>query len=153
MGSVFEYTFLLWWNSFWTIAPVIAIGLFDRIVGMWSSPCNSCVEIHANPPDDDILMALPELYRYGREGYWFSMKLFLAYMLDGVMQVRSKTYPLSILPVLTLFTVGDHLLPHLVRLLCTHFPIGWLRRLSIRVFHRHGYFRRLRGQFLQRVGN
>ena len=33
-GSVFEYTYLLWWNSFWTIAPVIAIGLFDRIVGM-----------------------------------------------------------------------------------------------------------------------
>lgn len=32
--SVFEYTFILWWNSFWTIAPVIAIGLFDRIVGM-----------------------------------------------------------------------------------------------------------------------
>ena len=32
--SVFEYTFLLWWNSFWTIAPAIAIGLFDRIVGM-----------------------------------------------------------------------------------------------------------------------
>jgi len=50
------------------ITPVIAIGLFDRIA------------------DDDILMALPELYRYGREGYWFSMKLFLAYMLDGVMQ-------------------------------------------------------------------
>jgi magnesium-transporting ATPase (P-type) len=31
--SVFEYTYLLWWNSFWTIAPVIAIGIFDRIVG------------------------------------------------------------------------------------------------------------------------
>lgn len=65
---VFEYTFLLWWNSFWTIAPTIAIGLFDRIV------------------DDDVLMALPELYRYGREGHWFSMKLFIAYMLDGIMQ-------------------------------------------------------------------
>jgi len=65
---VFEYTFLLWWNSFWTIAPVIAIGLFDRIV------------------DGDVLMALPELYRYGREGHWFSMKLFLAYMLDGIAQ-------------------------------------------------------------------
>jgi len=65
---VFEYTYLLWWNSFWTIAPVIAIGLFDRIV------------------DDDILMALPELYRYGREGHWFNMKLFLAYMFDGIVQ-------------------------------------------------------------------
>jgi hypothetical protein len=32
-SSVFEYTYLLWWNAFWTLAPVIAIGLFDRIVG------------------------------------------------------------------------------------------------------------------------
>jgi len=31
---VFEYTYLLFWNSFWTLAPVIGIGLFDRIVGM-----------------------------------------------------------------------------------------------------------------------
>ncbi len=31
--SVFEYTYLIFWNSFWTLLPVIAIGLFDRIVG------------------------------------------------------------------------------------------------------------------------
>jgi len=36
--SAFEYTYLLFWNSFWTIAPVIAIGIFDRIVGMFNSP-------------------------------------------------------------------------------------------------------------------
>ncbi|KDQ61077.1 hypothetical protein JAAARDRAFT_124991 [Jaapia argillacea MUCL 33604] len=65
---VFEYTYLLWWNSFWTIAPVIAIGVFDRIV------------------DDDVLMALPELYRYGREGKWFGTRLFLIYMFDGIVQ-------------------------------------------------------------------
>jgi phospholipid-translocating ATPase len=35
-------------------------------------------------------MALPELYRYGREGHWFNMKLFLVYMFDGIVQVRSK---------------------------------------------------------------
>lgn len=34
--SVFEYTYLLFWNSFWTIAPVIGIGLFDRLVGMFN---------------------------------------------------------------------------------------------------------------------
>lgn len=33
MYSVFEYTYLLWWNSFFTIAPVIAIGIFDRHAG------------------------------------------------------------------------------------------------------------------------
>jgi hypothetical protein len=32
-NSVFEYTYLLFWNSFWTIAPVIGIGLFDRFAG------------------------------------------------------------------------------------------------------------------------
>lgn len=32
--SVLDYTYLLFWNSFWTIAPVIGIGLFDRIAGM-----------------------------------------------------------------------------------------------------------------------
>ncbi|KAJ6490741.1 hypothetical protein C8R47DRAFT_1123410 [Mycena vitilis] len=65
---VFEYTYLLWWNSFWTIAPVIAIGLFDRLV------------------DADALMALPELYRYGREGRWFGFKSFVIFMLDGIYQ-------------------------------------------------------------------
>ncbi|EPQ57895.1 phospholipid-translocating P-type ATPase [Gloeophyllum trabeum ATCC 11539] len=64
----FEYTYVLWWNSFFTIAPVIAIGLFDRIV------------------DDHVLMALPELYHYGREEYWFGTKLFLLYLLDAVVQ-------------------------------------------------------------------
>ncbi|KAJ7436207.1 phospholipid-translocating ATPase [Mycena latifolia] len=65
---VFEYTYLLWWNSFWTIAPVIAIGLFDRLV------------------DANALMALPELYRYGREGRWFGFKSFVIFMLDGIYQ-------------------------------------------------------------------
>ena len=37
--------------------------------------------------DDDVLMALPELYRYGREGHWYSNKLFLVYMFDGIVQV------------------------------------------------------------------
>ena len=31
-------------------------------------------------------MALPQLYRYGREGHWFSMKLFSVYMSEGVVQ-------------------------------------------------------------------
>ncbi|KAG6376326.1 hypothetical protein JVT61DRAFT_2307 [Boletus reticuloceps] len=62
------YTYLLFWNSFWTLAPVLGIGLFDRIV------------------DADVLMAFPELYRYGRERTWFSLKLFFIYMIDGVIQ-------------------------------------------------------------------
>ncbi|EMD38048.1 hypothetical protein CERSUDRAFT_113198 [Gelatoporia subvermispora B] len=65
---VMEYTYLLFWNTFWTIAPPIAMGLFDRIA------------------DDHVLMALPELYRPSREGKYFGMGLFLVYMFDGVVQ-------------------------------------------------------------------
>ncbi|KZT69864.1 phospholipid-translocating P-type ATPase [Daedalea quercina L-15889] len=65
---VFEYTYLLWWNSFFTLAPVIAIGLFDRHV------------------DDHALMALPELYEHSRKGEYFGLRLFAIYMFDGLVQ-------------------------------------------------------------------
>ena len=32
-------------------------------------------------------MALPELYRHGRQGEYFNIRIFLVYMLDGVVQV------------------------------------------------------------------
>lgn len=65
---VLEYTYLLFWNSFWTIAPVIGIGVFDRFT------------------DDTVLMAVPELYRFGREGKWFTQRQFAVYMIDAVYQ-------------------------------------------------------------------
>jgi len=65
---VFDYTYLLFWNSFWTLAPVIGIGLFDRFA------------------DDQVLMDVPQLYWLGREGKWFGIGQFIAYMLDGVLQ-------------------------------------------------------------------
>jgi phospholipid-translocating ATPase len=37
--------------------------------------------------DDKTLMALPELYRFGREGEWFNYAVFTLYMLEGVYQV------------------------------------------------------------------
>lgn len=37
--------------------------------------------------DADVLMAFPELYRYGRERTWFSLKLFTIFMIDGIVQV------------------------------------------------------------------
>ena len=39
--------------------------------------------------DDHVLMALPELYRHSKNHEYFSIKLFLIYMFDGVVQVRS----------------------------------------------------------------
>lgn len=65
---VFDYNYILFWNSIWTIAPVVGIGLFDRIL------------------DYRVLMELPELYHFGREKYWFSFRDFFIYMLDGVYQ-------------------------------------------------------------------
>ena len=31
--SVFDYNYILFWNSLWTVAPVIGLGLFDRFLG------------------------------------------------------------------------------------------------------------------------
>ncbi|EIW68591.1 hypothetical protein TREMEDRAFT_74105 [Tremella mesenterica DSM 1558] len=65
---VMSYTYLLFWNVFWTIAPVIAIGLFDRNI------------------DSDILMAIPELYRYSRESKYFGIWRFTYYIFEAVYQ-------------------------------------------------------------------
>lgn len=65
---VLSYTYLLFWNVFWTLTPVLAIGLFDRNT------------------DSDILMAVPELYEYGRKGSYFGIKIFLYYMFEGVFE-------------------------------------------------------------------
>lgn len=37
--------------------------------------------------DADILMALPELYKRGREGQYFGMKKFLIYIFHGIYMV------------------------------------------------------------------
>ncbi|WFD42980.1 P-type phospholipid transporter [Malassezia psittaci] len=63
-----DYVYLLLYNAVWTVAPVIAIGLFDRNVS------------------DRVLMQVPELYARSREGRYFGLKQFLFYMLDGVYQ-------------------------------------------------------------------
>jgi len=39
------------------------------------------------PPDYNVLMNIPELYRYGREGTWFGLGTFFLYLLDGLYQV------------------------------------------------------------------
>lgn len=46
LSSVFDYTYLIFWNSFWTLCPVIAIGLFDRIVGSYTAFSASGVVTH-----------------------------------------------------------------------------------------------------------
>ncbi|KAF5331003.1 hypothetical protein D9619_005242 [Psilocybe cf. subviscida] len=64
----FDYIYILFWNSLWTIAPVVGIGLFDRFL------------------DSHVLMEVPELYRYGREGTWYNLRSFCIYVMDGIYQ-------------------------------------------------------------------
>ncbi|KAM0756281.1 phospholipid-translocating P-type ATPase [Meredithblackwellia eburnea MCA 4105] len=66
--TVYEYTYLLFWNVIWTLLPVIAIGVFDRTIS------------------DRVLMQVPELYERGRRGLLFGLKRFCVYMLDGIYQ-------------------------------------------------------------------
>ncbi|KAJ7129762.1 phospholipid-translocating ATPase [Mycena epipterygia] len=65
---LFAYVYVLFWNSLFTLLPVVAIGVFDRFL------------------DSDVLMAVPELYHFGREGYWFNLRSFTIYMIDGAYQ-------------------------------------------------------------------
>lgn len=63
-----DYVYLLLWNAFWTVAAVIGLGIFDRIL------------------PDHVLMAVPELYERSRKGSYFSTSLFLIYLVDSLWQ-------------------------------------------------------------------
>jgi len=72
--SAFDYVYILLWNSIWTIAPVIGIGLFDRFLGTFYSSHYSNTMLSLL--DSHVLVQVPEIYHYGREGTWFGMRLF-----------------------------------------------------------------------------
>ena len=91
LHSSIDYIYLLFWNSIWTLAPVIGIGLFDRILGNTHYLCVSCLPSDGWT-DAKLLMDLPELYHYGRRGTWFNMRSFLIYMFDGFLQVRARSH-------------------------------------------------------------
>ncbi|KAI9630517.1 hypothetical protein KEM48_013887 [Puccinia striiformis f. sp. tritici PST-130] len=60
--------YLLFYNVFWTLLPVIGIGVFDQDVA------------------EKVLIAVPELYSIGREGHLFGLRRFVMYMLQGIYQ-------------------------------------------------------------------
>lgn len=66
--QVMDYVYLLFWNAFWTVAAVIALGIFERVL------------------PDNVLMDIPELYKRSRKGSYFSLKLFMIYLLDSLWQ-------------------------------------------------------------------
>jgi magnesium-transporting ATPase (P-type) len=72
--TVYEYTYLLFWNVFWTLFPVLFIGIFDR-----------------NVPERALLQ-VPELYKYGREGRLFGLERFAWYMGDGIYQASRLSH-------------------------------------------------------------
>ncbi|POW11846.1 hypothetical protein PSTT_04947 [Puccinia striiformis] len=65
---LYEYTYLLFYNVFWTLLPVIGIGVFDQDVA------------------EKVLIAVPELYSIGREGHLFGLRRFVMYTLQGIYQ-------------------------------------------------------------------
>lgn len=62
------------------------MGLFDKNIGEIALT----TRMSANHTDAHILMALPELYKRGREGKLFGMKPFLIFILEGVYQVSLR---------------------------------------------------------------
>lgn len=54
-----------------SLVPVIAIGVFDRNI------------------NDEVLVKVPELYKYGSGGHLFGLWRFSVYMFDGIYQVRA----------------------------------------------------------------
>jgi len=55
--------------------------------------CRSAFRAHLRLIEDDrLLMELPELYRYGRQRYWFSVKEFFIYMFDGAVQASISPF-------------------------------------------------------------
>lgn len=63
-----DYVYLLFWNAFWTVAAVIGLGIFERVL------------------PDHVLMDIPELYKRSRKGSYFSLRLFMVYLLDSLWQ-------------------------------------------------------------------
>ncbi|CAG8784543.1 9582_t:CDS:2, partial [Gigaspora rosea] len=65
---VFEYTYTLFWNLFFTCCAVLAIGVFDRDV------------------PDRVAIEVPELYQWGMKKKGYTMAIFFIFLLEGVYQ-------------------------------------------------------------------
>ncbi|CAG8521260.1 6113_t:CDS:10 [Diversispora eburnea] len=65
---IFEYTYLLFWNLFFTCIAVLAIGIFDRDV------------------PDKVAIEVPELYQMGIRREAYSMIKFFVFMIEGIYQ-------------------------------------------------------------------
>ncbi|KAK3383625.1 hypothetical protein B0T24DRAFT_55894 [Lasiosphaeria ovina] len=68
ISYIFEYTYILMFNLFFTSVPVILMGVLDQDVS------------------DTVSLAVPQLYRCGIERLEWTQTKFWAYMVDGIYQ-------------------------------------------------------------------
>ncbi|GJJ12412.1 hypothetical protein Clacol_006654 [Clathrus columnatus] len=66
--------------------PCARLSLLAYLIALLVGPLASYFTPVLIVSDANILMAVPELYRYGRENTWFGFRLFTAYMLEGIVQ-------------------------------------------------------------------
>lgn len=71
-------------------------------------------------------MALPELYRYGREGLWFGTVPFIIYMLEGVYQVSCSVQLAWRTNSPPYYAERRGVLPDPLLLRLHHFSKGWI---------------------------
>lgn len=138
--SAFDYVYILLWNSIWTIAPVIGIGLFDRFLGMCSFSWHSSVWLLSLFSDSHVLMQVPEIYHYGREGTWFGMRLFFIYMFDGLVQVSLSSRQNENAHWLLNFVVCYDIFLHLLYVYISHLKGRWFWYRTNRVLNREWIF-------------
>jgi phospholipid-translocating ATPase len=68
ISYIFDYTYILMFNLFFTSVPVVLMGVLDQDVS------------------DKVALAVPQLYRRGIERLEWTQTKFWAYMVDGVYQ-------------------------------------------------------------------
>ncbi|KAK4248853.1 hypothetical protein C7999DRAFT_30692 [Corynascus novoguineensis] len=83
ISYIFEYTYILMFNLFFTSVPVILMGVLDQDVS------------------DTVSLAVPQLYRRGIERKEWTQTKFWAYMIDGIYQSVISYFVPYIFVVLT----------------------------------------------------
>jgi len=91
IAYIFEYTYILMFNLFFTSVPVILMGVLDQDVS------------------DTVSLAVPQLYRRGIERKEWTQTKFWLYMIDGVYQSVISFFIPFIFVVLTPTAAGNGL--------------------------------------------
>ncbi|KAK3330993.1 hypothetical protein B0H66DRAFT_84405 [Apodospora peruviana] len=91
ISYIFDYTYILMFNLFFTSVPVVLMGVLDQDVS------------------DTVSLAVPQLYRRGIERLEWTQTKFWAYMLDGIYQSVVSFFIPFVFVVLTAAASGNGL--------------------------------------------